>query len=293
MVGLASAARAPASLPLAIGSCLPFIQGYQAIPEPSGLSYGPSRSYTAEKPSAVTVSGTYVPTTMAAGPTSSFVCAENTLVPPYMGNYQQTQSSHQPMAMQPTSREAMVYPAVAPGPAYFGTHGQTPSRDMPIVQGPRHSSFATDHVIPTGPMTGPYGTEMSVAMTGSHPIGQQGPMEALPPGQYGLLHGFIAGAADDGVSQSVMQHHAAASGLDVVFPNQKRPPARRGPFQDPLSREQTAQTRRIGSCIRCRMQRIRVGIPLRPLPCLVRRTGCSFRQPSRTAAGTESKHEAY
>lgn len=33
---------------------------------------------------------------------------------------------------------------------------------------------------------------------------------------------------------------------------------KRGPFRDPGLREQTAQTRKIGSCIRCRMQRIRV-----------------------------------
>ena len=36
--------------------------------------------------------------------------------------------------------------------------------------------------------------------------------------------------------------------------------AKRGPFKNQVEREQTAQTRRIGSCIRCRMQRIRVRI---------------------------------
>lgn len=34
---------------------------------------------------------------------------------------------------------------------------------------------------------------------------------------------------------------------------------KRGPFRDPVLREQTAQTRKRGSCIRCKMQRIRVG----------------------------------
>jgi hypothetical protein len=33
---------------------------------------------------------------------------------------------------------------------------------------------------------------------------------------------------------------------------------KRGPFRDQVLREQTAQTRRMGSCLRCRMQRIRV-----------------------------------
>ncbi|KAI1390162.1 uncharacterized protein F4822DRAFT_226236 [Hypoxylon trugodes] len=46
-------------------------------------------------------------------------------------------------------------------------------------------------------------------------------------------------------------------GLDIVQPNQRPSPARRGPFKSNNIREQTAETRRIGSCIRCRMQRIR------------------------------------
>lgn len=45
-------------------------------------------------------------------------------------------------------------------------------------------------------------------------------------------------------------------------PENNQPPAqrngKRGPFRDQSLREQTAQTRKMGSCIRCRMQRIRV-----------------------------------
>ena len=40
-----------------------------------------------------------------------------------------------------------------------------------------------------------------------------------------------------------------------------RPAARRGPFKNNDDREKTAQTRKIGSCVRCRMQRIRVRTP--------------------------------
>lgn len=46
------------------------------------------------------------------------------------------------------------------------------------------------------------------------------------------------------------------SNFDILLPNQRG--GKRGPFKDPSLREQTAQTRKIGSCIRCRMQRIRV-----------------------------------
>jgi len=47
-----------------------------------------------------------------------------------------------------------------------------------------------------------------------------------------------------------------ARSFNVVLTNQRG--GKRGPFKDPSLREQTAQTRRMGSCIRCRMQRIRV-----------------------------------
>ncbi|RCI15029.1 hypothetical protein L249_6860 [Ophiocordyceps polyrhachis-furcata BCC 54312] len=46
-----------------------------------------------------------------------------------------------------------------------------------------------------------------------------------------------------------------SSSFDVLLPDQRG--GKRGPFKDPKLREQTAQTRRTGSCIRCRMQRIR------------------------------------
>lgn len=46
------------------------------------------------------------------------------------------------------------------------------------------------------------------------------------------------------------------SKFDFLLPDQRG--GKRGPFRDPKLRQQTAQTRRTGSCIRCRMQRIRV-----------------------------------
>ncbi|KAG5917338.1 hypothetical protein E4U53_004205, partial [Claviceps sorghi] len=50
--------------------------------------------------------------------------------------------------------------------------------------------------------------------------------------------------------------HFQQSNFDILLPNQRG--GKRGPFRDPTLREQTAQTRKIGSCIRCRMQRIRI-----------------------------------
>jgi hypothetical protein len=49
-----------------------------------------------------------------------------------------------------------------------------------------------------------------------------------------------------------------AGRVDVVPYKHKPLPTRRGPFKDTAAREKTAQTRKMGSCIRCKMQRIRV-----------------------------------
>ncbi|PHH81697.1 hypothetical protein CDD83_3505 [Cordyceps sp. RAO-2017] len=72
---------------------------------------------------------------------------------------------------------------------------------------------------------------------------------------FGMLAvGGVADQAPLGVwNDSSISHQP--SNFDVLMPDQRG--GKRGPFKDPKLREQTAQTRRTGSCIRCRMQRIR------------------------------------
>ncbi|KAG5965411.1 hypothetical protein E4U58_002822 [Claviceps cyperi] len=55
--------------------------------------------------------------------------------------------------------------------------------------------------------------------------------------------------------QQPYQQFYPQSSFDFILSNQRS--GKRGPFRDPSLREQTALTRKIGSCIRCRMQRIR------------------------------------
>jgi hypothetical protein len=55
---------------------------------------------------------------------------------------------------------------------------------------------------------------------------------------------------------------SSSSSFSVRFPNQ-RTASKRGPFKDQLLRQQTANMRKAGSCIRCKMQRIRVCGPPR------------------------------
>lgn len=66
--------------------------------------------------------------------------------------------------------------------------------------------------------------------------------------------------------------------LQVVFPHQRAPRATRGPFKNNVDREKTARTRKLGSCIRCRMQRIRVSLLFR-FPCPLSKYGNSGDAP--------------
>ncbi|KAI8235245.1 hypothetical protein K4K57_003825 [Colletotrichum sp. SAR 10_99] len=57
---------------------------------------------------------------------------------------------------------------------------------------------------------------------------------------------------DEDIGQS-----GSASRLDIVYSHQRAPASKRGPFKDIRQRQETANTRKIGSCVRCKMQRIR------------------------------------
>lgn len=81
------------------------------------------------------------------------------------------------------------------------------------------------------------------------------------PPQYDLVqaHGHSPPLNDDCKQETERDMQTRlASGGDYPQP---RPTAKRGKFVNLAEREATAYTRRIGSCIRCRMQRIRVSDP--------------------------------
>jgi hypothetical protein len=85
------------------------------------------------------------------------------------------------------------------------------------------------------------------------PVTHHGLAPADSVSQYGML---VNGQNGEEVLQngwSLIDQHP---NFEILLPNQRG--GKRGPFKDPNLREQTAQTRKIGSCIRCRMQRIRV-----------------------------------
>ncbi|KLU87704.1 hypothetical protein MAPG_06698 [Magnaporthiopsis poae ATCC 64411] len=73
-----------------------------------------------------------------------------------------------------------------------------------------------------------------------------------PTASYGPP-GSVAGEGSTGAMEV---YHGAPELVMMALP-QRAPPTKRGPFKDQAEREKTAYTRKIGSCVRCRMQRIR------------------------------------
>ncbi|RYP23053.1 hypothetical protein DL765_001308 [Monosporascus sp. GIB2] len=106
--------------------------------------------------------------------------------------------------------------------------------------------------------------------TGSHVTNPQ----SCGPPPYGILRAptFSGAAYQDSFSQGAVgtESGGQTQSLGIVLTNQRPPQAKRGPFKTDDERQATAETRKIGSCIRCRMQRIRCQInPENKLgPCL-------------------------
>jgi hypothetical protein len=176
-----------------------------------------------------------------------------------MQPYQSMQES-QPLSTQPTNREAMVYPTNTPITSFYGSQPvpQVP-RDVSSTAMGDGSTFITSHVISGDQISGQYSGEI-MAMASAQSLHRQMSVSGGAPPRYDMITAY-------GPSEPVLHHGGAdlevqnqSSNLDVVFPNQRPPPSRRGPFRNNHEREETAQTRRIGSCIRCRMQRIRVSL---------------------------------
>ncbi|KAJ0100752.1 hypothetical protein J7T55_003960 [Diaporthe amygdali] len=77
------------------------------------------------------------------------------------------------------------------------------------------------------------------------------------PLQYIFVQQFTSTDGFNAEKVQCFQLAQQVNGRDVVMPDWKPPTTRRGPFRNQEKRKETAQVRKIGSCIRCRMQRIR------------------------------------
>ncbi|RYC64825.1 hypothetical protein CHU98_g1373 [Xylaria longipes] len=203
--------------------CSPCVTCYASIPAVSPYGYAETRSYMENKPQ----TSHSMPSTISQAPSDLFpgnnpIVTQQTF-PGYTGLQPNRSMGTDQWAVQPTtSREGMVYP------------GPVPSQGYPVQPGMQSSS----------PISPGNQTTSVQAFTTSSSEGQEG-----PKAQYSTNRPHSRAEADG--------RRVNTRELDFVPPNQRPPPARRGPFRNQHDRERTAETRRIGSCIRCRMQRIR------------------------------------
>ncbi|KAK3905192.1 hypothetical protein C8A05DRAFT_41853 [Staphylotrichum tortipilum] len=182
-----------------------------------------------------------LPTPISPGAPTLFSCDDPVLMDQYLAGYPPLQPERI-LGLQPSiAREEMVYPDISATIKYesnlHSPHGDSSLGTQPspyLVDASLHAPAA---------MPGPFGAggESSPYDGGGHSL-----VVSLPP----------------------RFHPSAVRGLDVeeaappvdFFPAHRTAPTKRGPFKDQDSREKTALTRKMGSCIRCRMQRIRCNL---------------------------------
>lgn len=225
--------------------------GYQPVPttSPDGPSYGHHARYSDETTSPIIELGLASRPGQGrerSGPADLLSPDHRTTtVPGFLPNFHPThpvRSDYQPEL----GRDSLPYQDAFSTPVFPKAESDMRSSATPGFHPP---SLVYDRV--------PYGGDMMQMVTSpTFP-----PQHAMPglPSRYGPTYGNEQ-AMPDSASHLQLHHgaHPGAPNMDsVIYPNQKPPAAKRGPFKSTADRQQTAMTRKNGSCIRCRMQRIR------------------------------------
>ncbi|KAL8370743.1 hypothetical protein RB595_000883 [Gaeumannomyces hyphopodioides] len=206
-----------------------------AIPTPTALVPGRTSDYHAFVTTAAEVPGL-------------LGCDDAALLGGYLPQYPPLHPSRPAGVEQPhTSSELMLYPGAMTATAYSGPVPGTPHlATVPPQPSSQMMVQTTQYMSSSTPAETPLPAHSGLA-----------PMAGPGPG-YGALAGYgtpnaVVGEGTTGGTEA----YNGAPGLDVVVLPQRAPPAKRGPFRNQAERQKTAYTRKIGSCIRCRMQRIR------------------------------------
>jgi len=223
---------------------------YQTIPTTESYHYESSRS--ALQGAAVSLPphqhsdlGTTMP--MAADQTNMFPCDDPALMAQYLTAYPPLQPSRVMTVQPPSHREGMVYPS-APSVSKYSSSPETSNIAAGFgIQGHPHLMGVP---VTSSAMQSPYSVDGE-----PQSFNGGGGVMAPPPISHTRYSSLQEFEVKDDPDSSKGQTTSVAFDL---FPHQRTHPSRRGPFRDTFLRELTAQTRRMGSCIRCRMQRIRV-----------------------------------
>lgn len=186
-----------------------------------------------------------VPTSAAINQEELFPCNDPELMTQFVATYPPLQPSRVPTLHPPTTREEMIYPGATANGGYDNNAGHSISTPGLGIQSqtPLTNTPARSNVVP-----GVYAPEIGPSSVSRH----SGYMDLAA--RYDSLQTYDI--KDDPDNLDIK----GSSGTFDLFPHQRNPPVRRGPFKDHDQREKTARTRKIGSCIRCRMQRIRCNL---------------------------------
>lgn len=250
-------AKRMADLSLLLCPCCGFglrpLDGYQQLPEAPPVVQGPVSPYMAEKPPSmqIPVSEPYGSANLDLTQQTTFPYAQTGLTSPPLTGFPLIPD-------QPTLTVPLINGTNSgqhhglPVADYYASHTLKPDPDLQ-----NQSVLQPDPIVPQDMSAIQYGSDLGLVV--GQEMTQQAMETAANMSQYGLVP---AGQLDEALSQAVpvngwsdvalLDQHA---NFDILLPNQRG--GKRGPFRDLNLREQTAQTRKIGSCIRCRMQRIR------------------------------------
>ncbi|KAF7553282.1 hypothetical protein G7046_g7146 [Stylonectria norvegica] len=220
-------------------------EGYQQLPETPPMAYGPSRPYDVEKPPSMQIppSATYSSGSLDLEQTSTFSYGQAGLTSPPIEGFS-TSFQDQPPLISALANDVNPIQHGLPSPEYYTNQGLKQEPEMP-----------SDQLLSQSQSSLPYGPDL-LGYNSSPDLSHSGMASLDPMPNYGLIP-----AAQFSVPYPQQKNWTDVPlcdplcNFDILVPNQRG--GKRGPFKDPSLREQTAQTRKIGSCIRCRMQRIR------------------------------------
>lgn len=204
-----------------------------------------------EKPPTLAVSQPEDFSPLKAETASSFL-DDGTQPTRYLPTYPSLQPTHS--AATPSGNDEQIAYANAPLPEYYNETSLAGS--LPLgTDGPRPTPFIEEQAMSAAVVSSaPFGDTMTLHRVANELDGGASQYNMAP--SYG---GRTPAMVDSGPARTMAYQD---SQYDPMVSNAMiRPSHKRGPFKNDRDREGTAHTRKIGSCVRCRMQRIRVRVP--------------------------------
>ncbi|KAH6689087.1 hypothetical protein F5X68DRAFT_230741 [Plectosphaerella plurivora] len=223
----------------------PESQAYQPIPGHVSDDFTIDKPYTGEKrPSAqMDVPGDYMSASVTFSQPSSYVM-DSGLVMGFVPNFQ---DMHMATPVSPVAvRQDGGFFSGAPSASLYPMAGMTDNMSMPMLGFDGGFAPVTD-ASDRKPLLS-YGSVTTAAET-SAPAQLTAPLAGAQPC-------FDLVKTEQEVASYDLDRKTSPAVI-LLQSNQKAPASKRGPFVSKKARDETAATRKRGSCIRCRMQRIR------------------------------------